>query len=106
MPIKINAKEGELNEKEKLELDKLMIEYDEKVKRHLRNETDIIVNIKAHQKGKSKKFSISVDVLGNERFGAIADGYDLAKATHAVFNKILSEIEHKLHVSNHRDKRK
>ncbi|MDD5191926.1 MAG: hypothetical protein PHH54_04480 [Candidatus Nanoarchaeia archaeon] len=106
MPVKTNAENIELNEKEKWELDKLLTEYEGKIKRQLKDEVDIIVNIKSHQKGKSRKFSISVNVVGGVKFGAIADDYDLARATHEVFNKILSEIEHRLHVSSNRNKRR
>ena len=100
MPIKINAKGAKLNDEEKWELDKLLAEYEIKLARELKNDFNILVYIKVHEKGKSKKFSISVDVVGTVKFGATVDDYDLAKAIHKVFNKIMSEIEHRLHVSD------
>jgi len=105
--IKINLKKVKLNQTENLILDKLLKEYEVKIKRQLKNEADIVVHIKVHEKeGNRKKYNIHIDVANSIRFGATADDWDLARAVHKVFKNIMNEIEHKLHVSDQYDKQK
>jgi hypothetical protein len=97
MSIQINAKDVEMDEKQKIDLDNLVIDYETKIKRKLKTDAEIIVHIKAYGKGKKKKFKISVEIVGTSKFGSTADDYDLAKAVHEAFNRILGEIEHRFH---------
>jgi len=96
-----------LNEKQKQLVNRLFNLYYKKVKRQLKNEVSFEVHIKSYEKeGKANKFSINVRVVvGREVFEANADDWDLSRSIHKVMKKIMSEIEHKLHVSNQRDKR-
>ena len=103
MSIKINAKNIELNRKERSLVVRLSEEYNKKIKRKIKNNFDIIIHIKAHEKeGSKKKFNIHIDVKSVISFGATADDWDLGKAIHKSMEKILNEIEHKLHSSNQR----
>jgi len=89
-----------LNEKEKQLVNKLLNEYYKKIHRQLKNEVSLEAHIKAHDVSKrQKKFNIHIDVVNSFKFGATADDWDLARAIHKVMKKIMSEIEHKLHVS-------
>lgn len=106
MPIQIDAKGVEFDEKERLIIDKLFKEYEEKIKRIIQNEFYLRVHIKVREKSKERKrYVIEVDLEGAVKLGSSVDDYDLAKAIHRVMNKILNEIEHKLHVSDHRNKK-
>jgi hypothetical protein len=97
MSIQINAKDVELDEKQKMDLDKLVAEYESKIKRRLKTEAEIIVHVKAYGKGKKKQFKVSVEIVSTAKFGSTADDYDIAKAIHEAFNRVLSEIEHRFH---------
>ena len=89
-----------LSGRERWALHKLLNEYYSKVKRQLKNKVVFEVHIKVHEKeGKRKKFNVHVDVDSAKRFGATADDWDLARAVHKVMKNIMSEIEHKLHIS-------
>jgi len=102
---KISAKGIEFSEKEKWVIDKLFNEYEGKIARGIKNDFLIDVHVKVHEKdGKRKKFNIHVDVDSAVRFSATSDDGDLARCIHKVMEKILNEIEHKLHVSEQHDK--
>lgn len=110
MPIQINTKQ-ELTEEEKAVLDRLLNEHYEKIKRELGKDFVINLNLKIYEKcGKNKnecgkkKYSINLKIVNSVVFKSNSDDYDLAKAIHKVFNKIMSEIEHRLHVSNQNKK--
>lgn len=107
MPLQIQAKGVELSEKENYIIDKLFNEYDLKIQRELKDENVLIeIHIKVHDVSKrQKKFNVHVDVVNSVRFGATDDDWNLARAIHKVMNKIMSEIEHKFHVSNQGRKR-
>ena len=109
MPIKINAKGVELTDKESLELNAFVNEYYEKIKRELKKEIVVDLNIKIYEKcGKDKcskrKYSLNLKVINSVVFKSNSYDWNLAKAVHKAFNKIMSEIEHKFHVSNQNKK--
>ena len=108
MPIQIQTKEN-LNEEEKETLDRLLNEYYEKIKRELKKDIVVNLNLKIYEKGEKgekgkKKYSINLKVVNSVVFKSDSYDYDLAKAVHKAFNKIMSEIEHKFHVSNQNKK--
>jgi len=104
MVTKIDAKGIKLNEKEMWELEKLSGEYEAKIARNLKQDTEdvlIHIHIKAHKKeGKRQKYNVHVDVKATTDFGALGEEWDIAAAMHKAMNKILSEIEHRFHVSD------
>jgi len=110
MPIKINAKGVELSDKESLELNTLVNEYYEKIKRELKKEIVIDLSLKVYEKcGKNdecgkRKYSLNLKVVNSVVFKSNSYDWNLAKAVHKTFNKIMSEIEHKFHVSNQNKK--
>ena len=90
-----------LDDKEKKIADKLFNEYYNKINRALKN-FKLKIHIKIYDKeGKSKKFSINIESFSSAGFfeGSFAD-WNLAKTIHNVFNKIETQIEHKLHISD------
>jgi len=108
MPIQINTKEN-LNEEEKETLDRLLNEYYEKIKRELKKEIVVNLNLKIYEKCKDnkrgkKKYSLNLKIVNSVVFKSDSYDYDLAKAVHKAFNKVMSEIEHRLHVSNQNKK--
>ena len=112
MPIQINTKQS-LNEEEKKTLDRLLNEYYEKIKRELKKEIVVNLNLKIYEKGgkggkdkdgKGRKYSLNLKIVNSVVFKSDSDDYDLAKAIHKAFNKVMSEIEHRLHVSNQNKK--
>ena len=110
MPIKIKAKGVELSDKEKWELDKLVNEYYEKIKRELKKEIVVDLDLKVYEKceenGKcsKRKYSLNLKVENSVVFKSNSYDWNLPKAVHKAFNKIMSEIEHKFHVSNQNKK--
>ncbi len=104
MPIKISHEEEKLDEKEKLELDKLSKEYYEKIKRELKKDFLLDIQVKVYDKGGKKKYSLNVKAENSIVFKSNSYDWNLAKAVHKAFNKIMSEIEHKFHVSNQNKK--
>ncbi len=105
MTIQIHAKGVELSDKERWELDKLVNEYYEKIKRELKKDISLVVHIKDYDKdGKEKKYSINLKIVNSVVFKSDSDDYNLPKAIHKAFNKVMSEIEHKFHVSNQNKK--
>lgn len=95
-----------LNEKQKQLVNRLLNEYYKKIQRQLKNETSFEVHVKNYEKeGKAKKFSINIKAVAPTRiFEANASDWDLARAVHKVLNKILNEIEHRLHASEQHSK--
>ena len=57
MPIKINAKGVELSDKESLELNTLVNEYYEKIKRELKKEIVVDLNLKIYENCRKDKCS-------------------------------------------------
>jgi len=99
-PIEINGI-GLLNEQEKKKANKLLNEYYPKIQRQIKNTTSLRVYIKEYEKkGNRKKYSINIDVVTPAGIFKVKEfDWDFARTLHKVLNKIMSEIEHKLHVS-------
>ena len=106
MAVRIHAKGVELDDEERSLLDTLINEYSEKIKRELKKEAVVDLTLKVYEKcgedGKcgKKKYSLNLKIINSFVFKSDSYDYDLAKAIHKAFKKILSEIEHRLHVSN------
>ncbi len=78
----------------------------EKLKRVLKNEVLLLVNVKeySHKKGDSSdmraKYSISAEIKSpTHAFEASDADWELNRALHKIFNKLNSEIEHRFHIS-------
>jgi len=95
-----------LKERQKQLVNRLLNEYYPRIQRQLKNFTSFEVDIKNYKKeGKQKKFSINLKVVVPTRiFKANAIDWDLARALHNVLNKIMNEIESKMHSSNQHSK--
>jgi len=103
MTEKIEVKGLEiLDEKEKIIADKLFQEYYKKIQRKIKNNLKIKIHIKEYNKeGKRKKYSINVDIISSGKiFRAESYAWDFSVAIHDVFKKVLTQIEHKFHISN------
>ncbi len=96
----------ELNDEEKELVNTLANEYYGKIQRGLKNITSITLHIKQHSKtGKKHKFDIRAKVIAPTRiFEAQESDWDLARTLHRVFKNVIKEIEHKLKVSDQRNK--
>lgn len=104
MPIKISHDKDKLDAKEKWELDKLSKEYYEKIKREIKKDFLLDIQIKVYEKGGKKKYSLNVKAENSVIFKSNSFDWNLAKAVHKALNKIMNEIEHKLHVSEQNKK--
>ena len=94
-----------LDEKEKSLAEKLFPEYHEKIKRQIKNkDTTLKIDIKEHGKGgKRKKYSITVTLeFARNIIKANAFDWEFARTIHKVMEKLITEIEHKFHVSEQR----
>lgn len=100
-----------LDESQKFFADKLISEYYKKIKRQLKNEVTLKVNIREHKKQgekqnpkKAKKFVINVTANAPTKvFEAEADDWDFERTLHKVFTNIQNQIEHRFHSSNQHD---
>jgi hypothetical protein len=113
MPTNISTKGVKLSEKELWELEKLTSEYELKIARKMRLDTEnvtINIHIKAHEKEgtkeKRQKYNVHVEVRNSEVLGSLGEDWDIAAAIHKAMEKILSELEHKFHSSDQRPKKK
>jgi len=91
-----------LDEKEKNTAEKLFQEYYNKIQRQIKNKEAILkVDIEEYSKGgKRKKYDIAVKIeFATNVFRSKAFDWNFSRAVHKVMNKIIGEIEHKLHVS-------
>ncbi len=98
--IQINGIEL-LNSQERKIADKLYKEYYLKIQRQIKNVISLKVYIREHEKeGLRRKLSINLElVYPGKTFKVKAYDWDLARAIHKALNKLINEIEHKLHVS-------
>jgi len=96
----------ELSEEEKGIVNTLANEYYGKIQRGLKNITSITLHIKQHSKtGKKHKSDIRVKVIApTQIFEAQESDWDLARTLHRVFKNIERQIEHRLKVSDQKDK--
>ncbi len=94
-----------LSEAEKNELNKEIDGYKDKIKWKTKSEFSLKLTIKSYNKNpenktKSKKYSIKADLSGEtQTFEASAEGWDFNKVVHQVFDKLITEIEHRYHSS-------
>lgn len=108
MAIKISCGKDSKNfgDYEKKIIDRLAKEYYGKIEKHFKDINDFEVYAKCFLKeGKVKRYQIDARaVVPNFNFEASADEYSLADAVHIALEKIMSEIEHKTHLSNQGNK--
>lgn len=95
---------SDLKKGERYQLNKIVNSYFDKIKRQIKNEMTLVVKIKhyetAGKKNKAKKASIQVNVITATRnLESSASDWDLNRTLHAVFKKLLNEIEHKFRPS-------
>lgn len=97
----------QLDEFEREIVNKLANRYYDKIKRTIKNTTSIILALKVHSKGGTKKkYSFKVKVVAPTRiFEASSSDWDLARTLHEVFNALQNEIKHKLHTDNQHNKK-
>jgi|TARA_B100001971_G_C18265688_1_gene592063 hypothetical protein len=103
---------NELTEKENQLINRLLNEYYIRIQRQLKNFASFEFHIKEYEKAgkgniekaKKKKFSVHVRVDATNVFEADYADWDLARVIHKVMNKLMNEIEHKLHSSDQHHK--
>jgi len=97
----------ELDEQEKVIVNKLANEYFQKYVRILNNATNLQIHIKTYDDdGKQRKFSIHAKVVAPTVIftSTKASDWDLARTLHKAFKDLENQIEHKLHTSDQRPK--
>ncbi len=106
MKIKTITVLENLDKKEKKRANELFAEYYRRFQKQLKNFTKFQAQIKVYEKEtKNRRYSIDVKITNPPmNFGAFAEDWDLARTIHKVCNKIINEIEHKLHSSDQHDK--
>ncbi|MFC1754685.1 hypothetical protein ACFL96_15015 [Thermoproteota archaeon] len=85
----------ELDPAEKADLDKLSMEYYDKIQRSLKNVTSIKIHIKAYAKeGGRKKFSIhiSADAPTRKFQSTKASDWDFARTLHKAFKDLENQV--------------
>lgn len=106
----LNAKGTEgFDAAQKSAFDRIAGSYYSKISRKLKNDFAIRIVVKDYQtagrgkreiRKKARKYSIRIFVITSvKKLEAHAADWDLNRTLHAVFEKILSEIEHMFHVS-------
>ena len=100
MAIKLNCGKGaeNLSTDEKLIIDKITKEYEDKITRQIGKPDYLEIHLKCHEKdGNVKRFSIEARIgIGKNRFESSADDWNLTDALHKLMKKLMSEIEHKI----------
>jgi len=99
-------------EKDKIELvESLLTKEGEKLERKIGEEIFIEFIVKTYGKMKVNEFEIVVRVFCSEKtkcskhfFEANVVDRDLIKGTHKILDKLDNEVEHKMHMSDHRKK--
>jgi len=91
-----------LNEKEKQLVNRLLNEYYSRIQRQIKNLTSFNFDLKKYEKeGKAQKFSIHIGVEAPTGiFEADYADWDLARTIHKILNKLMNEIEKRLHSSD------
>ncbi len=99
--IKINGIK-ELNEEEQSIVNKIVNHKLEKIERQIKNDFSLTALVKAYEKdGKQKKYSVDFTLqIGKHYLKSKDTDWELAKALNKGLEKIQTEIEHKLHVSD------
>ena len=95
-----------LSERQKQLVNRLLNEYYKRIFRMIKNLTVFEVTIKEYEKeGKQQKFSFNVKVVSPAGvFKADGFDWDFERSLHKALNKVMNEIEHKLHSSEQHDK--
>ena len=85
---------------------KLLSEYSEKISRKVKKDGVLKIHLKEYKKnGKAQKYSLNMKfVFPGKTFEANAFDWDLTRALHKVSNKMITEIEHRLHLSDQHNK--
>jgi len=97
-----------LSAEEQEVIQRLTTENYEKIKRDLRNITNMTVHVKCYEKeGNRKKYSMHVKVIAptKEFNSSKADDWELPRALHKAFNDIRSQIQHRMHTDVGRPER-
>jgi hypothetical protein len=96
----------QLNDEEKGILKQLSTEYNEKIKRTLKDETTIIIQIKEHKKvGDRKKYSLHLRVKAQAKsFETEKIDWELTQVIHESFKDLERQIQHKLHTDDQENK--
>lgn len=101
MVVKLTCGKGaeSLSADEKLLIDKISKEYEEKILKHTGGNIDFFeIHVKCHLKdGKTKRFTLEARLgIGKFRFETSADDWNLTEAMHKLMKRLMSEIEHKV----------
>ncbi len=101
----------QLNENEKFELNKLLENYKEKIKRKTKTEYSLKLALKKYMKGREDKkdakarYSVIGTIKGETHsFEASAEDWDFNRTFHKVMEKLINEVEHTYHSSEQRGK--
>jgi hypothetical protein len=99
MAIKLTCGKGaeNLSSDEKLAIDKISKEYEEKILKQAGKIDYFEIHLKCHLKdGNTKRFSLEARLgIGKLRFEASSDDWNLTDALHSLMKKLLSETLHK-----------
>jgi hypothetical protein len=90
----------DLEDTQKDLVNKLSTEYYEKIKRKVKNLTNLIVHIKVYSKGgESKKYSLHVRCIAPTHVfeSCKSHDFDLATGLHKSFEDIIHQIDHTFH---------
>ncbi|MEK6859887.1 MAG: HPF/RaiA family ribosome-associated protein [Nanoarchaeota archaeon] len=100
MAVKLNCGRGgeSLTDEEKDIVLRISEAHSEKISRYIKNINSFDVHLKCHKKKSNvKRYEIAVRITGDGMiFEAETDEWDLKKAAVKAFDKILSEIEHRV----------
>ena len=91
---------SDLSAEEQATINTLTTENYEKIKRDLKNITNMTIHVKCYEKeGGRKKYSMHVKVVAptKEFNSSHADDWELPRALHKAFNDIRSQIQHRVH---------
>lgn len=95
-----------LSEAEKVELNKEINTYSEKLKWKTKTDFKLKLVIKIHSKkaedkdSKQRRYSVQAMLKGEtSSFEASAEDWDFNKVCHIIFGKLINEVEHRYHSS-------
>lgn len=91
---------SKLSPEDQLVVNQLATEYYPKIKRSLKNVTNLVVHIKEYSKtGDRHKYSLHVRALAPTQVfeSSKSSDWDLARALHKAFKDVERQIQHKLH---------
>jgi len=106
MKIKTISGMENLDKEEQKRANDLFVEYYKRMERQLKTYFKFQAHIKVYEKQtKNKRYVIDMKVTNPKiNFGAVAEDWDLARTIHKVCNKLMNEIESKMHSSDQHDK--